>query len=80
MMYKDGVINENNEFEKEYDACHYIIKSSQKLPKNEEKSETSTIILNLKINAMENMNVYIFGGESRDNATIPIVQENEMAK
>lgn len=36
------------------------------------------MILYLKVVAMDNMNVYIYGGKNRDDANIMVVPENAM--
>lgn len=45
-----------------------------------EERDTSNLkpILYLKVTAMENMSVYVYGGPDRDQATMQVVPDNEM--
>ena len=74
MKYVEIFNNEKQIFEKKYDACYYMVKRSKRM-----EGERGNCYLNLKIDVMDNMNVYIYGGPNRDEATIPIVPNNGQA-
>ena len=40
--------------------------------------QTKKLVLYVKVTAMENMNVYIYGGKNRDEANTMVVAENAM--
>ena len=56
--------------------------NEEETEEQEESEDTKVVskqlILYLKVVAMDNMNVYIYGGKDRDNANIMVVPENAM--
>ena len=64
-----------------YDACYYEIGTFplEHLEQHFEKDteELYGLRLHLKITKMKNMNVYLYGGHTRETATIKIVSSNE---
>lgn len=40
--------------------------------------QTKKLVLYVKVTAMDNMNVYIYGGKNRDEANTMVVAENAM--
>ena len=76
MRYKEG-----NQDEREYDACFNEINvgaevSERILRKIKEESPTKTIRIFIKFLKKTEMNVYIYSGSNRFNATKSIVPEN----
>ena len=49
------------------------------MPKETRKIKKMKPILYVKVTAMDNMNVYLYGGPNRDEATISVVKDNMMA-
>ena len=63
----------NPDTEREYDACYYEILPDLSLTSN---NEYNLNYVNFKLTESEEMNVYIYGGTGRENATRSIVSGN----
>lgn len=67
---------------REYDFCHYEVSRSaevtdKKLKEMKDKSNGGSPKLFFKVTKMTEINVYIYGGSSRDNATEKITDKNK---
>ena len=61
--------NYGNQFVRKYDFCYYLIKS--------DSSIKDPIRIYFQLNKAYDMNVYIYEGQSRDEATKAIVYNNK---
>lgn len=79
MRYRDG-----GSESREYDACHYMIydgSGAHARRLEEEDMGARTVmkpVIHIKVTSMQNMNVYLYGGQTRDAATVSVVPNNEM--
>lgn len=62
----------NPDITREYDACYYEI-----LPDKSLSNEYSLKYIDFKLTESKDMNVYIYGGTSRENATKSLVSGNQ---
>jgi len=70
---------------REYDFCHYEVAKGAEITANvtkkmKEDSNGGTPKLFFKLTKKTEMNVYIYGGTSRDNATEKVVDDNAQAE
>ena len=65
----------NPDFDREFDACYYEILPDFSLAEN---NEYSLKYVYFKLTESEEMNVYIYAGTGRENATKSIVSGNNM--
>ena len=76
MRYRVG-----NESYREMDACYYEVimsdeMTTEKLEQMSEKANGGEVVINVNFTAMTEMNVYIYGGKSRDSAYENITSNN----
>jgi len=62
-----------------YDSCYYEINASSEIDTRKSFWEKPDLKIYLNIDRLRNMNVYVYQGLSRDNATVPI-NENKRLK
>lgn len=79
---KEMRFREGSQDTREYDFCHYEITKNTELTQDKvdklRKSATGgKVSLNFKLTKKTEMNVFIYGGKSRDTATESIVEENK---
>lgn len=66
---------------RKYQSCYYEISGNLDDAKLKSLAQQGTrkIELHLKITKLKNMNVYVYGGESRFDAKMPIIPDNKPA-
>ena len=63
-----GRVNGNNTMRRKYDSCYYEISSVPASSMNFENLKDGLRVY-VRVNAATNMNVYVYGGANRENAT-----------